>query len=93
MAIKRFCMALSRATWLASMALITYVNSFNGSVEEYLLSELKNFLSNFPLGSNYLALPLVKSGKFDLPEACMFLSTLIVVSWETSRFVGSLSLS
>jgi hypothetical protein len=49
------------------MALITSVSSFNGSVEESLLSELTFFLSDFPLSSDcFDALPLVKTGKFDL---------------------------
>jgi hypothetical protein len=88
MEIKRFCMAFNCLAWLASMALITSVNSFKASLEDSLLS----MLTDFPFGSDYFEeLPLVKLGKFDLPEACIFLSILMAKFWAALISVGSLS--
>jgi hypothetical protein len=61
------------------MALITSVSYFNGSLEDSLLSKL----TNFPLGFVFFEeLPLMKPSKFDLLEACIFLSILMAKVWS-----------
>jgi hypothetical protein len=68
-----FCIALSWEAWLDSMALIIYVNSLMGSVEEDLLSDA----TSLSLDSDCLeVLPLVKPGRLDFPDACIFFSIL-----------------
>jgi hypothetical protein len=56
------------------MDLINLVRSFEGSLED----SLSFVLTTLAFGSFYFeALPLVKPSKFNLPEACIFLSTLM----------------
>jgi hypothetical protein len=77
MEINLFCIALSWEAWLDSMALIISVNSLIGSAEEDLLSEA----TALSLGSDCLELPpLVKPGRLDFPDACIFLSILVAIS-------------
>jgi hypothetical protein len=57
-------MEFNRLVWLDSIALITFVNSFMGSLEDSLLSKLVAF----PFDSCcFEALPLVKPIKLDFP--------------------------
>lgn len=89
MEINLFCMALSWDAWLASMALIIFVNSSKGSLEELLLSVAINLSLYY---CRFEVFPLLKLGRLDFLEAFIFLFILIGILCASIRLVPHIAI-